>query len=177
MILSCSASSLAIGSAVFAAGKAMRMDEAVDVALIARTSQRHVAIGALRGLGGIVERARALSGDAAGLPVVVIVEAANPAIVIDRHIEMDLVAAGAELRRLVSHEGLQKHAAVRLGIQIDQKIVQQPRRPDSCWRPVRAARDIRDRNRPAPWCSSRWRSSGTSCSRVRPAPRADARSA
>ena len=76
--------------------------------------QRHVAIGALLRLRRIVKRPRALSRNAAGLPVVVLVEAANPAIVIHRHIEMHLVARRAELRRLVAHERLEKHAPVRL---------------------------------------------------------------
>ena len=40
----------------------------------------------------VVERARALPGDAAGLPVVVLVEAADPAVAVHRHVEMDLVA-------------------------------------------------------------------------------------
>ncbi len=84
------------------------MDEAIDVAHVLRRLQRHVAIGALRRLGGIVERARALSRNAAGLPVVVFVEAANPAVVIHRNIEMDFVARRAEFRRLVAHEGLEE---------------------------------------------------------------------
>ena len=43
---------------------------------------------------------------------------------IHRHVEMNLVATGAKLRRLLPHERFQKHAAMRLGIQLHQKIVQ-----------------------------------------------------
>src|ERR1019366_4188868 len=39
--------------------------------------ERHVAIGALLRLRGVIERARALSGNAAGLPVVVLIETVN----------------------------------------------------------------------------------------------------
>ena len=53
---------------------------------------RHVAVGALLRLGRIVKRTRALPGNAAGLPVVVFVEAAHPAVVIHRHVEMNFVA-------------------------------------------------------------------------------------
>src|SRR5579864_2818428 len=100
----------------------MGMDATVDVALIARSSQRHVAIGALRRLSRIIKRPCALPGNAAGLPVVILVEATNPTVVIDRRVEMDLVATGAEFRCLVAHEGLQKYPAMRLGIQLHQKI-------------------------------------------------------
>ena len=86
--------------------------------------ERHVAIGALLRLRRVVERARALSGDAAGLPVVVLVEAANPAVVIDRHVEVHLVARRTELRRLLLHERLEEHTAVRLRIQLDHEVVQ-----------------------------------------------------
>ena len=84
--------------------KTMGMHKAVDIALILRWSQRHVAIGALRGLGRVIEGARALSGNAAGLPIVVFVESANPAIVVDGRVEMDFVATGTELSRLIPHE-------------------------------------------------------------------------
>src|ERR1700680_375612 len=100
------------------------MDLASDVALIARTSQRHVAIGTLRRFRRIIKRPRSLSGYAAGLPVVILVKATNPTVVIDWNVEMHLVATGAEFRRLVTHERLQKHATVRFGIQSHQKIVQ-----------------------------------------------------
>ena len=45
---------------------------------------------------------------------------------IDRHIEVHLVARRAELRRLLPHERLEEHAAVWLRIQLDGEIVQHP---------------------------------------------------
>ena len=79
--------------------EAVRVDLAVAVAGILRGDQRHVAVGAGLRLGRIVERARALARDAARLPVVVVVEAAEPAVVVHRHVEVHLVAGRAELRR------------------------------------------------------------------------------
>ena len=54
------------------------------------------------GVRRIIKRTRALAGNAAGLPVIVLVEAANPAVVIHRHVEMHFVAARAEFRRSAS---------------------------------------------------------------------------
>ena len=102
----------------------MRVHEAADVALVFRRLHGHVAIGALLRLRRIVERTRSLSGHTAGLPVVVLIESAEPAVVIHRNVEVHLVAGGAKLRRLVAHERLQEDAAMRLGIQLDQEIVQ-----------------------------------------------------
>src|ERR1700676_3056296 len=65
-----------------------------------------------------------MAGDAAGLPVVVLVEAADPAVIVERLVEVNLVAAGAEFRNLVAHERLEEDAAVRLGIQTNHEIVQ-----------------------------------------------------
>jgi hypothetical protein len=73
-------------------------------------------------MGRIVKRASAESGDAAGLPVVVVVEAAHPTVVIHRHVEVNLVAGGAEIRRIVLHEGLEEGAAVRLRIFLDEIV-------------------------------------------------------
>ena len=86
-----------------------------------------MAIGALLRLGRIVKRARSLPGDAAGLPVVILVETTHPAIVVDGHILMHLVADGTELRRLRAHERLEKDPAMRFGIQPDHEIVQRTR--------------------------------------------------
>src|SRR5258708_13122181 len=73
-----------------------------------------MAIGAVLRLLRIVERSRALAGDAAGLPVVVVVEAALPAVAVHRNVEMDFVAGGAELGRIFAHERLHERAAVGL---------------------------------------------------------------
>ncbi len=104
--------------------EAMRVYESADVAEVARMRPRHVAIGALLRSWRIVERPCTLARYAAGLPVVVLIESANPAIVIHRHIEMDFVATGAEFRRLVTHERLEEDAAMGLRIQLHQEIVQ-----------------------------------------------------
>src|SRR4030095_13020775 len=72
----------------------------------------------------IVKRTGALPAYAAGLPVVVFVEAAHPAIAIHWHVEMHFVAAGAEFRNLFTHERFQESAAVRLGIHFHHEVVQ-----------------------------------------------------
>ena len=97
-------------------GEAVRMNHAVAIAGVVRRDLGHVAIGAIGSFGRVVKRARALAGDSAGLPVVVVVEASDPAVVIDGLIEMDFVAGGAEFGFL--HERLHEGAAVRLGIQV-----------------------------------------------------------
>ncbi len=162
---------------MLAAGKRCECTTPLMLPMSFEDFRGHVAIGALLRLRRIVERTRALSGNSAGLPVVVLIEATEPAVMIHRNIEMNLVARRAELRRLVAHERFQEHATVRLGIQLDQEIMQARVRSDSSSRPVRAAWDIRDKNRPGPSCSSRWRWSGTSCSPSQPALRGDAQSA
>ena len=70
----------------------MRMDQAVNVAVIVRGNLRHVAIRAIHGRLRIIEGARALPGNSTGLPVVIFVEAANPPVMIHRDIQMNLVA-------------------------------------------------------------------------------------
>ena len=100
------------------------MNQSVDVAHISRLGERHMAVGTLLRFRWIVKGTRALAGDSARLPVVVFVEAAEPAIVIYRKIQMNLMATGAELSRLCSHERFQKHPAVGFWIQLDQKVVQ-----------------------------------------------------
>ena len=102
----------------------MRMNKPVDVAVVARRNLRHMAIGAVHGRLRIVERARALARNTAGLPVVVFIEAANPAVVIYGNIQMHFVARRAEFRRVHAHERLQEGAAVRLRIKANQKIVE-----------------------------------------------------
>ena len=80
----------------------------LDAGVVGR-HQRHVAVDAVLGLGRVVERAGAEAGDAARLPVVVLVEAADPAVVVDRLVEVDLVAGGAERRRVTPRKkGLMK---------------------------------------------------------------------
>ncbi len=74
-------------------------------------STRPAACGSRRrsaALRRVVERARALARDAARLPVVVVVEAAEPAVGVDRHVEVHLVAGGAELGGLSRMNGFMK---------------------------------------------------------------------
>ncbi len=103
----------------------MRRDEPVLVAEVVRRDLRHVAVHALLRLGRVVEGSRPEAGDAARLPVVVVVEATDPPVVVHRHVEVDLVAGGAELRRILLHERLQERAAVRLGVHLHEKVVEE----------------------------------------------------
>ena len=105
--------------------KAMRPHHPVLRRRIVRGHERHVAVGALLRLRRVVERSRALARDAGGLPVVVVVEAAEPAIGVDRHVEVHLVARRAELRRLLAMERLEERLAVRLRIDVEQLIVRE----------------------------------------------------
>ena len=91
-------------------GKSVRPDLAVLRRRIVRVDQRHVAVGALRRLLRVVERARALARHAGRLPVVVVVESAEPAVAVHRHVEVNLVAARAELGRLVAVERLEERS-------------------------------------------------------------------
>ena len=105
----------------------MGMHEAIDVPHVPGSFLRHVAIGALCGFCRVVKRARALPRNSAGLPVVILVEAAGPAITVHRNIEMNFVARRAELRSLLAHERFEKDPPVRLGIQFDQEVMQSSR--------------------------------------------------
>ena len=99
------------------------MYKSVHIAEIVGVRQGHVAIGALLRVRWVVERTGSLARDAAGLPVVVFVEATNPTIMVHRNVEVHLVATGAELRGLGAHERPQKDSAVRFRIQFHQKIM------------------------------------------------------
>ena len=85
---------------------------------------RHVAVRALLRFGRIVKRTRALAGNAARLPVVVVVEAAQPAVIVDGNVQVNLVAGRAKLRNLlrILVKRLQEDVAVRLGIQSDGEV-------------------------------------------------------
>ena len=103
--------------------KPVVMNLAVPVARVLRVDERHVAIGAGRGLGRIVEAARPLARNPRSLPVIVVVEAAEPPVVVHRNIEMHLVAGRTELGRVLLHERLQKRAAVGLRVEIGQEVI------------------------------------------------------
>ena len=108
--------------------KTMGVNKALDVAKISGADQRHVAVHAVLRLRRIIERPRALARHAARLPVVVVVEAANPAIVVHRNIQVHLVTGRAELRDLVRQpvERFQEGVAMRLGIELYIVVVQAP---------------------------------------------------
>ncbi len=102
----------------------VRVDLAVDVAQVVGIHQGHVAVHALAGLGRVVEGPGPLSGDSAGLPVVVVVEPSQPAVVIHRRIQVHLVAARAEFGGVLPMEGFHEDLLVRAGIRHGQKIVE-----------------------------------------------------
>ena len=105
----------------------MRMDGAVGVMTgIVRRRERHVAVDAGGTLRRVVERSCALARHAAGLPRVVVVEAAEPPVVVHRHIEMHLVTRRAELGRILPHVRFHERPAMRLGIQVGQKPIERP---------------------------------------------------
>src|ERR1017187_9929704 len=85
--------------------------------------QRHVAIGALLRLRRGIKRTRPLAGNTTRLPIVVLVEPANPTVTVHWKIEMHLMAGGAEFGCLSSHKRLQKNASVRFRIQFDDEVV------------------------------------------------------
>ena len=103
--------------------EAVRLHLAVARDRIVRGHERHVAVGALLRLGRVIEGARALARHARGLPVVVVVEAAEPAVVVHRHVEVHLVARRAEVRGLLAVERLQEHAPVRRRVELEQVVV------------------------------------------------------
>src|SRR4030095_12328355 len=88
-----------------------------------------VAIGASHAFGRVVERTGSHTGHTAGLPVVVIVEAPYPPVVVHMSIQMHFVTAGAELSIVLTNKGLHERATVRLGVYINEKVVKGARQP------------------------------------------------
>src|SRR5690348_883138 len=84
-------------------GKAMGVYIPVDIAHVFRLRERHVAVGTLRRLRWGIKGARAFTRNAAGLPVVILVEASDPAIAVDGHVQVDLAACRTESRRAVAY--------------------------------------------------------------------------
>ncbi len=105
------------------AGKPVRADHAAVVSGVVRSDLRHVAVLAAHRLRRVVERARSLAGDAARLPVVVFVEAPDPAIAVHRDVEVHLVAARTEGGAVALMKRLQERAPVRLGVELQEKVV------------------------------------------------------
>ena len=118
------------------AGEAVRPHEAVARGRVVGPHQGHVARAArLRRL-GVVERPRTLSRHPRRLPVVVLVEPAHPAVVVDRHVEVHLVARRAELGALLAVERLDERVAVGLGGEPQQQVVHVPQQRVAAGREV-----------------------------------------
>ena len=104
--------------------------------------------------------ARLETRNAAGLPVVVIVEPAHPAIVVHRHIQMHLVARLSKIPRVcVRMNGFRNLAgAVPDSAPPENRAAGAPR--DSCWPPVRATPDTPAVKSPCPivlfTCAIEW---------------------
>ncbi len=101
----------------------MRVHHASAVAGILRRHLLHMTLAAGGGFGRIIKRPRALAGHAAGLPVIVLVETAEPTVIVYRLVQVNFVAGRTELRRVLAHEGLHEGAAVRLGVEIGDELV------------------------------------------------------
>src|SRR5262249_10739032 len=77
------------GQCSVSAREPMGMHHSVYVAEILRRSGGHVTIGTLLRFWRVVERTRALAGDSAGLPVVILVEAAEPTVMVHGNVEVN----------------------------------------------------------------------------------------
>ena len=102
----------------------MRVDLTVDVAGIVRIDERHVAIGTVAGFLRVIKGARALAGDTAGLPIVVIIEAAEPAVIVYWNVQVHFMTGRAVFGRAVAHERLHESAPVRFGSGVGNKMLQ-----------------------------------------------------
>ena len=89
--------------------------------------QGHVAVLAEPPVPRQVEGARGVEGDAAVVPVVVLVLAAQPAVAVEAGVEAHLVAGGAELGGL--EEGLEHLGLVHRGPRLQGRVVEQPQDP------------------------------------------------
>ena len=89
--------------------------------------QGHVAVLAEPPVPRQVEGARGVEGDAAVVPVVVLVLAAQPAVAVEAGVEADFVAGGAELGGL--EEGLEHLGLVHRGPRLQGRVVEQPQDP------------------------------------------------
>jgi len=105
-------------------GKTMGVNLPIHVARVMRIQERHVTIHTSLRLWRVVEGPRAEPRDAAGLPIVVVVESANPAVIVDVRVEVYLVTRRAEIRSLAADEWFQKSSAMRFRVHIDQEVMQ-----------------------------------------------------
>jgi hypothetical protein len=101
----------------------MGLHHSIDVPHVLGRNQGHMAISTFHWLLRIIERTRPLPGNAAGLPVVIVVESPNPPVAVHGNIQMDLVAGGAQFRSVFSMKRLQENLPMRLGSHLDEKIM------------------------------------------------------
>ena len=73
---------------------------------------------------GVVERQCTLMGDAAGLPLVVVVKATEPAEIVDRYIEMHLVTGGTEFCGILAMEWFEETLFMGFGIEADKVVME-----------------------------------------------------
>src|SRR6516225_623559 len=102
----------------------MGMHLAAVIAWLFRIHQRHVAIDTCGTLLRVIERAGALPRYSAGLPVVVVVEAPEPTVVVDGHIEMDFMTRRTEFGGVLAHKGLHESLFVRIRLQVSDELRQ-----------------------------------------------------
>ena len=119
---------------MLAAREAVGTQQSVPRRRILPRDRRHVAVGAGLRRFRVVEGTGALSRDPARLPVVVAVEAAQPAVVVHRAVEVHLVAGGAEGGAVPGVERLQERLAVRRRVEMGSRgrgasAAAGPRRP------------------------------------------------
>ena len=105
-------------------GEAMVVHFAVNVARIFRRDERHVTIGTFLGRFGVIEGQRPLMRNAARLPLVIIIKTAKPTEVVDRLIQMHLVAGGTEFGGALAMEGFQETLPMRFRIQSDKIVME-----------------------------------------------------
>ena len=63
-------------------------------------------------------------GDAARLPLIVVIKATEPSEIVDRHIEVYLVTGGTELCGVLTMERLEKTLFMGFGIQSDKVVME-----------------------------------------------------
>src|ERR1043166_1478339 len=103
------------------------MDLALAIAWVLRRDERHVAIAASRALCRVIERSRALARNSARLPVVIVIETTEPAVLVHGHVQVHLMAGGTVLGCIQAYERLHERAAMWLGIEVGQEMVDRPK--------------------------------------------------
>ena len=63
-------------------------------------------------------------GNTAGLPLVVVVKTAEPTEIVDRFVQMHLMAGGAKFGGIIAVEGLQEASPVRFRVKADEIVME-----------------------------------------------------